>query len=1106
MSDDRAARLRALEPNSSFAVRAPAGSGKTTLLTQRLLRLLTCVEHPEQIVAITFTRKAAEEMRTRVIEALEGAREVPPADPFARQTWDLAHAALAQDVHNDWKLAEHPARLRIMTIDALCQGLVRQMPITAGMPGLPAVEDDLRQLYREAARDTLATIAHTGTQRRAIAQVLQHVDNDWIKLEALVAEMLQKRDQWLPLLGAGSDREVLEESYARTARDELRNMLACLPDEWVAEMAALGWYAVGHLDTGLEITGDIPPPEFESLPFWKHCAGLFLTKDSAWRKRIDKRSGFPTGDDHAKAMKKRWTEFSESLVDKPELQARMGRVQQLPVEPFGTGEWEIVSALIALLKSATAHLMVLCEQSGRSDFTAFSMSALVALGEPEQPTDLALGLDYQIRHLLIDEFQDTSHTQFQLVERLTAGWSPGDGRTLFLVGDPMQSIYRFRQADVSLFRRVLDDAVIGNVAVEALTLTANFRSQSRLVEWVNEAMPAALARVAASDAHFVPQLATRSAAAEPCVLHAFGEFDAAREAGEVCDIVATIRRTNPDASIAVLVRSRTHLGDITRALLAAQMAVSAREIQPFRELEVIADLMALARALLHRADRTAWFALLRAPWCGLRLDTLHRLAELAPTLVDGLALAAQDETFSDEERARIERTRAILRTALAQQKISSFALVLEQAWLALGGPALAGDMQAINDARSFFDTLAELEGEGIVLTSERIANRFAERFSAPPAGDSAAVQIMTIHRAKGLEFDHVIIPGLGRQPRGDSRSLLLWREGLDDGGEPTLLLAPIPTKGNSLLYDYLRSRDHDEAQAEVVRLLYVGLTRARYQVHLLAHATPDNKDELQPAKGGFLSLLWPVLEAHFSAVRLPDGATSGAVPAGPRLRRAYLSSLQELAAPGLGHGMQAPPTVIEFDWAGVTAKHVGTVTHRLLQDLATGSASASQSRWLERALAFGRGQLRALGVLEQELPGALDLLDQALTTTLASERGRWLFAADHQHAEAELTLVTVEQANLGRIVIDRTFIDEQQRRWIIDFKTGAHTGGGLDAYLDAEVVRYRAQLERYARAMAALDSRPVMLGLYFPLLDGWREWPYPTAATHTDGSHDNRSE
>src|SRR5438874_479664 len=127
---DFAQRRRALEPGRSFIVQAPAGSGKTELLIQRYLVLLARVAQPEEIAAITFTKKAAAEMRTRVIDALAKARTAPrPPEPHRALTWDSAAAVLERDAHLGWRLEQQPGRMRIQTMDALCLSLTRQMPL-----------------------------------------------------------------------------------------------------------------------------------------------------------------------------------------------------------------------------------------------------------------------------------------------------------------------------------------------------------------------------------------------------------------------------------------------------------------------------------------------------------------------------------------------------------------------------------------------------------------------------------------------------------------------------------------------------------------------------------------------------------------------------------------------------------------------------------------------------------------------------------------------------------------------------------------------------------------------------------------------------------------
>ncbi len=179
---DATARARALAPDRSFIVQAPAGSGKTELLTQRYLRLLSCVDHPEEIVAITFTRKAASEMRNRVLGALERAKDPRPEKANEAATWDLARAALARDSAMGWNVSATPERLRVGTIDSFCAALSRQMPTLSRLGAPPAIAQDADGLYREAARELIARIESDEAVSASIERLLQHLDNDLPKV------------------------------------------------------------------------------------------------------------------------------------------------------------------------------------------------------------------------------------------------------------------------------------------------------------------------------------------------------------------------------------------------------------------------------------------------------------------------------------------------------------------------------------------------------------------------------------------------------------------------------------------------------------------------------------------------------------------------------------------------------------------------------------------------------------------------------------------------------------------------------------------------------------------------------------------------------------
>ena len=1092
MISDSAARALALEPARSFAVRAPAGSGKTTLLTQRLLKLLATVDQPEQIVAITFTRKAAQEMRSRILAALELARGPEPDSEFERTSWELARAVLAHDAASDWNLVDNPARLRIMTIDALCQSLVRQMPITARFAGAPRVEENPAELYLEAARRALSDITSGSPISRDIAALLQHVDNDWRKLETLISSMLSRRDQWLPLLGTASERDYLVRSFTYMIGEQMAPVASILSEAHATEWQALAEYATSNGNDDLADLSGLPPLEADYVGDWQALVDLLLTREGAWRKQVNKNNGFPAGNETAKAMKARWAAFVAELQGIPRALEVFGLIKQLPEQLFGDGEWEIVSALINLLRVATGQLMVLTESEGRTDFTAISIAANAALGSPEQPTDLSIHLDYQIRHLLIDEFQDTSNSQFELLLGLTGGWSADDGRTLFIVGDPMQSIYRFRQAEVALFNQVMRDRRIGHVPVEPLTLTTNFRSQGNVVTWINQTMPSAI-DIGGGDVNtFVAQDAARACGRPPVALEVYNGYAANAEADDVLECIAAIRQQNSGESIAVLVRSRTHLSAITRHLVAAGIAVQTREIEPLSELPYVADLLTITRALLHPGDRIAWLALLRAPWLGLSLDELETVAKQGDTIAEGVQKAAQSLTGDGLSEARIRTAATLVEELLLLRGRFDLVEATERAWRMLQGPDIvfsnAGDEQVyaaqLEDVRRYFDLLVGLQQEGAALNVERLESRVAEEFSIRTEFEADAVQIMTIHGAKGLEFDHVIIPGLGRPTRAEPNQLLIWQHERDEMQVSRLIVAPYPGPYESPLYRYLRWCDGEAMKQEAVRLLYVALTRAREQLHLMVHVRESN-DGWQVQRRSLAAYLWPAVEPGVTEVKTPEiPLESNEEQKQTLLRKATPLQVQSLptAQPG------AVDQVIEFDWAGRLARCTGTAIHRVLQSL--GSNEGAGFEWDATCTALALSQLRGAGVDPAQLEAAVAQVQAAVSNVFQSERGRWMFSADHKDVCSELGLSCVTGKDAGRVVIDRTFVDDHDQRWIVDFKSGSHGGGALEQWLDSEQARYREQLERYARIMRLRDSRPIMLGLYFPVVDAWREWRF----------------
>jgi len=1082
---DAASRLRALAPGS-FIIEAPAGAGKTELLTQRLLMLLARVDEPEEIVAITFTNKAAAEMRQRIVEALQrAARGEVPAEAHKRVTFDLATAALAASARRGWALLEHPGRLRVTTIDAFCAGLARQMPVLSRFGAQPRTVEDARRHYEDAARRALAWLEEEGGHAEAVARALAHVDNDAVRLAGLLADMLARRDQWLRhALGRSQSWQHAEAALRELVVRDLRRVADVLPGRTQELLMPIARFAAGNLpdDHALAPLRDwqrVLPAEPEELPMWRAVASLLLTDKDEPRKALSVKQGFPAkvSDTHKEALLALVGALGQSDI------AALAQLRRLPDPAYSEEKWATVAALATLLKLAAAELWTVFHAAGEVDFIEVAGRALQALGEPEAPTDLALSLDYRIRHLLVDEFQDTSPAQVELLRKLTADWQPDDGRSLFLVGDPMQSIYRFRKADVGLFLAATRDG-IGSVPLERLSLFRNNRACAPVVDWVNATFAGVFPAqddMAAGAIAYRRFAATRAPLPDAGVsihgLVAEKDEAAEREAQCILDIVEAERAADPAREIAVLVRARPHL-DALVALIRRRhpdLRFTAVEIEALAERQPVQDLLALTQALHHRADRVNWLAILRAPWCGLTLADLHALAadDVDATIWSLLDDEDRLARLSDDGRARALRLRVALAEVLRQQGRQSPARWLKGAWLALGGPACLRNETELADCEAFFDLVDRLDAAGR-FSPEELAREMGRLHGAPDTTDGR-LQFMTLHKAKGLEFDTVILPGLHRPTRPEDKPLMRWEEVILDGLDEHLVAAPLTKRGRKdavTPYDYLGDFDKERARNEAARVLYVGATRAVRRLHLVGVAK-RTKDGVKPPANTFLDLLWPAVADRFNATDTAPVAPQAAQVFVPRLLRLAEAVTLELPM----HEAEPAAEAKEADEAASGQSLdalVGTLAHRYLEMIANDGLDA----WPAQRFAGLRSAMETWsaqqGCGDRDAAQGAERVVAILATTLASEQGRWVLQA-REGAAAELALQKVSRGDTPLSVVDRTFV-EAGTRWIIDYKTAQPAGD-----LMAHAGQYREQLDRYADLFAD-DGVPVRCAIFYAAL------------------------
>jgi ATP-dependent helicase/nuclease subunit A len=1205
-TSDAEARAAALDTRTSCIVEAPAGSGKTGLLVQRYLKLIgtDTVDQPEEVLAITFTNKATSELRERVLEQLQQAKQGElrglPSN-FERETWELAKAALSRSAKLGWGLLERPSRLNIRSIDSVCAEIANSLPLLSGTGGPRQPIEDAEPLYRLAARRTLLQLGgEDASLHAALCTVLLHRDGNLADCETLLADMLRTREQWgvlVPLAPNATDdaeldrgvRMKLERSLESIVCAGLSRALRALPADVLQDLTSLA--AQLGIEPGIDenpspialCAGRHDPPEAvaEHLDHWVALIWLVLKTDGDWRKRhwrTDMKFEIPKPD----------TARLKDLVQRiqsDELREALAGVLALPPAKYPDDQWEVAKALFRVLRHALAELRLLFAERGECDFTEVALSAREALHSDEGSSDFALSAGGTLRHLLVDEMQDTSSGQYELLDLLTRSWD-GRTQTLFLVGDPKQSIYLFRQARVERFLRTMKDPMLGEIELESLQLTSNFRSQAKLVANFNEIFDALFPRPddqrllgsEGNDVPFVEAAAVRDRSGDAGVVWhpaALAKGDsrrdyAAEEASSIRRIIeerlAMQLPAERSASsqlkpwrIAVLGRAKNHLSAVIEEFKKdygdGPIPYRAIDLDPLDQLPEVLDVLALTRALLHPSDRTAWLAVLHAPWCGLGLADLLAITGESEEADPGATIAHlvhERRRFVSEHGKRLmDRAWPVLETAVETLGRTSLATHVERTWHSLGGDvALSANRR--NNVQRYLQVLREVETEAdrvdLGVLRRRLNKLYAEPASGSIVDGRLPVELLTIHKAKGLEWDLVFVPGLERGG-GQSHSVLLnWLEfdgASDRDVSASVVLAPIGQKGTQKdrLSGWLTGIRAKREAAENKRVFYVAATRAKEELHLFGAANLSTKGGLaQPRYDSLLRACWPAAAPYFEEffttatpsigqqsvdslsedvdedfalaaaadvveVELAEGLapTIERLPLSfdpaARFREAKDRRLPYPPASALRH-------TIAFDRpeGSFAVRAFGNVVHRYLQLLAVrlerdatcDELVAELPSWEARLTASLRGEGLPPGLAAREAVRA----QKALALTLGDPVGRWILSPQAL-AASELAL-TVASPGVRGLRVDRTFLADSQplltgegHIWIVDFKTTLQGPRSDEEFEATEIAKYKAQLEAYAELRRSLPDGdiPIRIGLFYPLLPRLLYWP-------SDGSLD----
>ncbi len=1174
---DQDARDAALDISHSLVVTAPAGSGKTGLLTFRVLKLLAVAAQPEEILAITFTKKAAKEMQERIISALQQADTFSQGktaeqtwqaihdidDDFQQHTLRLAFAALENARTQQWQLIDNPNRLKIKTIDSFCRELAVSLPIASGLDASAGTATLPNTLYGHAV-DLLINEYAQGQFVEPMNTLLDHFDGNLDKLKAQFVTMLAKRDQWLPLIMGLHAQESIEESLNHTLAQLCVDKLEALTEHfwpYSHDVLPLTHLAAENLKEmapespicQLHNVFSIPEPSLKSMAtFWQPLAQLLTTTTDTFRKTVNKNTGFPPS---AKEAKTQFTAHLKTLALDNTLLEHLAACKLFPTQGYTPEQSHIINTLGQLLPVSVAFLHIAFKQKTQVDFTEVMLAAHRALGiDSETPTDLNLLLDYKLNHILIDEFQDTSYTQLQLLELLTQAWQPDEHRTLFVVGDGMQSCYRFRNANVGIFLNIRDHGT-QNIQPLAVNLNVNFRSNKGVVDWVNNVFSQTFPEhndinygaVTYEHSHAFNTESPNDAVS--CVGHVYHDnpdqispFTAKDDAKkqQIADIITTIKThqaTSPNATIAVIAKAKKYLKEVIAALKDHTINHNAIDIDTLIERPEIHDLLTITRLLHNPHCHTTWLAFLRAPWCGLTLKELslvggeYAIKNQSPEAIT-TRLFDQDilNSVSEETRLRLVRARDVMYQQFAQQKRVPLSQTIEQCWYSLGGGLYVEHNYQQDNIDRYLQLVASNEKAYELPIWDDFIEQLTQLFAIQKPDTTSTtppVELMTMHKSKGLEFDYVFLIGLEGRGKNDDKTLLNWSQYLDTQNTLHTLLSPLKSHTDdkpSALDTFIAKQHKQSSLIEQNRLMYVACTRAKQKlyVHALLCEKHDTKTDTlsitPPQASSLLAPLWPHTEAQFDLIYTKTKHNEHSIETAKSIESTENehNQLHVNTQPHL-HAHLDTQLLDSYSTINLLTEHInntaekadkttnvsnapfnntdtdfftnkeddedkrvaGIFLHRLLQHYGQKSIDTLHSHTVNEQETHWIRWLGTQGLNPQDATDTYHTTMQCLLRLKTDETFLWLMSPNFETSHCEWELYYSKP--LKKIIIDRFFI-ENETAWIIDYKSAKkHAGQSMDAFLHEQHMHYQDQLERYHAVIAhRYPKLTIKTALYFP--------------------------
>ena len=1045
---DNDVRQEALKPGS-FILEAPAGSGKTSILIKRFLTLLLSVEKPTEIIALTFTNKAAMEMSQRIMLSLQGKNDEQDTDNIARRVLQRA---------KELKWAEEFAySLRIMTIDKLAMQLVSQTPLLSKSGKHFIVDENPEEIYEASIKEAI-------NESNNLTPLFSYLKNDYTRIASQSLELLKKRDQWLGYINAYSK---MSESQIKV---HYRNYYQNEIDLWIKKLISI--FTHQEIKLIKEIINQVSINKGEknqeqlqdtnSYKFWFYFRDIILTKSGKLKTKFDKSNGFPA-DSTGKELKKKLNNILNLNTNNINVLENFYYV----IDPKKIEDiYPIIPSICSMLRHITATLNINFYKSNAMDFIQVFASALIALKE----TSLAIILDSKISHILVDEFQDTNNSQLEFLELLSQNFSGDPNKSFFAVGDPMQSIYRFRKAEVSIFKNVQSSG-IGDLKLTPLSLEVNFRSNQKIIGWLNttfkNAFPSeensAIGSICYKPSTFGNNNSGSGVHYHPLLVSSTVKADIYRtEAEYVYSLIKEIKSKNPLTEIAVLTQSRSHLRELLTLFKKnkEKIPIDAVEINRLEDNQSLQDILSLSKALFNFSNRVEWIAILKAHWCGLSVKDLIILFEKdhTSTVWEIINNKIITKNLSKDSQKRLQHLVDVVKVNILYRGRVSHTYFIESVWRQLKGPESMIDSTDIECIDIFFKLLEE-SSSPLSVDFVKVDKLLDKIHTSELSHESNSVKFLTIQKSKGLEFDCVIIPNLNRPTRNESKNLLLIDEGV---------LSINNNDEDVNLYTYHRFKEMGRLKNEYIRLLYVAITRAKSDCYLIGSFSDEAEKNVKPNSGTFQEILWPILKHDFIKTTIKKNSIEYGkfIPKLRRLKINQIKSIHRIVDSFTGTNIEIRNNIIVNNHYTFT----GSIIHKYFELVIKKQIDIDFI--LSNKLDYIRSLFVEKKFDENQINEAINLIIKSLNHLKNSPDGRWIYSL-HKEEQIESKYQTGLNDKKTILIPDRVFI-EDNKRWIIDYKTLFYD---KEIDISMEAIKHLPQLNKYAELFS--DNYPTQKAIYF---------------------------